>query len=365
MKFWSLTVRNFKEIYRDPLALGFLVAFPLLFMLLFGAALGGNSNPGFQLGVIDEDGSDISNQFISQALAGVPIFDINAHNSRAQALEELKMGSIDAFLVIPEGFSGEVTRVWQNQPADIVLDITYDESDLSVSSQIVSAVDSSIKSFARIQTPVTINTSHVNLQVEVSQIDFIAPGIIIFGLLIMVPTSARIMVRDKEKGFMARMLTTPTRPWEFISSYSTALLVIAIVQIVIFLVLGVAFGMNIVGNVLLAYGIFLLTAISSIGIGMVVAALSKSENQAEPLCWLIAMPLAVLSGVWFSSEFMPNSVQILGDIFPYAHAVSSARAVITRGAEIGAVTTDLVFLAGWAVAIFVLGILLFRSRMRS
>jgi ABC-2 type transport system permease protein len=97
---------------------------------------------------------------------------------------------------------------------------------------------------------------------------------------------------------------------------------------------------------------------------MVVASLSKSENQAEPLCWLIAMPLAVLSGVWFSREIMPEYIQVLGDIFPYAHAVSAARVVIIRGADFSAVSGPIVFLACWAAGSFILGIALFRRRMR-
>ncbi|MBN1369016.1 MAG: ABC transporter permease [Dehalococcoidaceae bacterium] len=364
MKFLNLTLRNFKETYRDPLALGFLIAFPLLFMLLFGAALGGNSNPSYAVGVIDEDGTQVSNQFITEVLSQIPLLDIGLFESEAQALDNLKQGNIRSALVIPSGFGDEVTKSWQRLDPDIILNITYDESDLTVSSQIISALNSAIRNYAQVQIPITINTSHINVEVDVSQIDFIAPGIIIFGLLIMVPTSARIMVRDKETGFMSRMLTTPTYPWEFISGYSASLLVIAIVQIVIFILLGVAFGMNIVGNIMLAFLIFLLTAVCSIGIGMVVASLSRSENQAEPLCWLIAMPLAVLSGVWFSREIMPDYIKVLGDLFPYAHAVSAARVVIIRGADFSAVSGSLLFLSCWAAGAFILGIALFRRRMR-
>ncbi len=93
--------------------------------------------------------------------------------------------------------------------------------------------------------------------------------------------------------------------------------------------------------------------------------LAKSENQAEPLCWIISMPLAVLSGVWFSQEIMPGYIQFLGNIFPYSHAVSAARMVIIRGAEFSAVSGSIVFLACWAVIAFSLGIILFRYKMRA
>jgi ABC-2 type transport system permease protein len=98
---------------------------------------------------------------------------------------------------------------------------------------------------------------------------------------------------------------------------------------------------------------------------MIVAALSKSENQAEPLCWIIAMPLAVLSGVWFSREIMPEYIQFMGDLFPYSHAVSAARMVIIRGAEFSAVSESIIIIAIWAIIAFITGIVLFRYKMRA
>jgi ABC-2 type transport system permease protein len=131
------------------------------------------------------------------------------------------------------------------------------------------------------------------------------------------------------------------------------------------MVIAWAFGMNIVGNLWLAFLVFFLTGLCSIGIGMVVASLSKSENQAEPLCWLFSMPLAMLSGSWFSTDFMPSYLNAIANAFPYAHSISAARGIITRGVGIEGVTTDFLFLVGWAVIVFLLGIILFRRTMRS
>jgi ABC-2 type transport system permease protein len=147
--------------------------------------------------------------------------------------------------------------------------------------------------------------------------------------------------------------------------YSVCLALIAVAQIIFFMLFGVLLGMHIVGSIGLAFLIFLLTALSSIGIGMVVAALSKSENQAEPMTWLFTMPLAVLSGVWFSISFMPDYIQTIANLFPFAHAVEAARAVLIRGAGFAAVQADLIFLAVWAAAVTLLGIFLFGCTMKN
>ena len=365
MRFWQLFIRSLKETYRDPLALGFLLAFPLIFMLVFGAAFGGDTTPSYTIGIIDDDQSQVSQSFVSDTLAKVPILEVISFDDTNTAREELKLGELSAYVVIPDGFGTQVSQVIQSIDGNIVLDITYDESDPMVSEQIISSINSTIRQFADIEIPITINTNPINIGVDITQMDFIATGIIVFGLLIMIPTSGRIMLRDKESRFLYRMLTTPAKPWEFIAGYSLSMVILATIQIFFFILLGWLFGMDIIGNIGLAFAVFLLTAICSIGIGMVVASLSKSENQGESLSWLFSMPLAILSGVWFSIEFMPSYMRTFADLFPFSHAVESSRAVITRGAGMEAISGDFFFLVGWAAGIFIIGTILFSRTMRS
>jgi ABC-2 type transport system permease protein len=365
MRFWELFLRNLKENYRDPLALGFLLGFPLLFMMLFWLAFGGDGTSTFAIGVIDDDRSEVSQTFTDEALAGVPALEVSVYDSTTPAEKDLKFGDLKAYITIPQGFGEQVARNWQGEEADIVLQMTYDESDIMTSEQIISIVNAVTRSFARIEIPITIDANPIHIETEITFIDFMGPGIIIFGLLILIPTSARMMVRDREKGFLSRLLTTPTRPVDFISGYSLCLVAIAIIQIIIFIAAAWGFGMDIVGSLWLAFLVFFLVGLCSIGIGMVVASLSKSENQAESLCWLFAMPLAMLSGCWFSIDMLPSYLRYIALAFPYAHAIDASRGVLIRGVGIEAISTDFVFLVGWAVVIFVIGIFLFRRTMRS
>jgi len=365
MKFLELAKRNLKETYRDPVALGFLLAFPLLFMVLMGVAFGGETTPNFPIGIIDNDHTDVSQAFIDKALAEVPALEVSSYDDTATALKDLKFGDLTAYIVIPKGFGEQVSQSRQGKETSIILNITYDESDIMLSEQLISIINTVTRSFAHIEIPVTINANPIHIETEITFIDFIGPGIIIFGLLILIPTSARVMVRDKEKGFLSRLLTTPARPLDFISGYSLCLVAITIIQIIIFIAAAWGFGMDIVGNLWLAFLIFFLTGLSSIGIGMVIASLTKTENQAEPLCWLFSMPLAMLSGCWFSLEMMPSYLRNMGYAFPYAHAIEASRAVLIRGVGLEAISNDLLFLVGWTIAIFAIGVILFRRSMRS
>jgi len=365
MRILELAGRNLKETYRDPLALGFLLGFPLVFMLLFGAIFSSDTAPSFPVGIIDYDGTQLSEAFINEILPGVEVLDIIEYDDSESARKDLKLGELSAYVEIPQGFGEEIALTWQGQKSDIVLDMTYDESDIQTSEQLISTITAVTRGYARIEIPVTVNTNPINVETDIDYADFMAPGIIVFGILILIPTSARIIVRDKEKGFLSRLLTTPARPLDFISGYFICLVAIAIAQIILFMVFARLLGMDIVGSVWLAFLVFFLTGLCSIGIGMIVGSLSKSENQAEPLCWLFSMPLAMLSGCWFSIEILPSYLRNIAYAFPYAHTIEAARGVITRGVGLEAIGTDFLFLVIWAAAAFIIGIILFGRTMRT
>jgi len=365
MRILALAIRSLKETYRDPLALGFLLGFPLVFMLLFGSIFSSDELPNFAVGVIDEDNTAMSQAFVDQALPMVPVLEITTYDDTGTALKDLKFGELNAYIVIPPGFGQQVSSNWQGTQADIALHMTYDESDLTISEQLISIINEVTRAFARVEVPVTVTAEPIYVETEINYIDFIGPGIIVFGILIIIPTAARTMVSDKEKGMLARLLTTPAHPTDFILGYSVSLILIAAAQILIIMLAAWLFGLNIIGNPFLAFLVFLLTSICCIGIGMVVASVTRTENQAEPLCWLFAMPLAAISGCWFSIEMMPSYLRAVAYAFPFAHTIDAARAILIRGVGLEAVGYDVLFLAGWAVAIFAIGIILFRRSMRS
>jgi len=365
MRLLALAIRSLKETYRDPLALGFLLGFPLVFMLLFGSIFSSDELPNFAVGVIDEDNTAMSQAFVDQALPMVPVLEISSYDDTDTALKDLKFGELNAYIVIPPGFGQQVSSNWQGAKADILLNMTYDESDLTISEQLISIINEVTRAFARVEVPVTVTAEPIYVETEINYIDFIGPGIIVFGILIIIPTAARTMVSDKEKGMLARLLTTPAHPTDFILGYSVSLILIAAAQILIIMLAAWLFGLNIIGNPFLAFLVFLLTSICCIGIGMVVASVTRTENQAEPLCWLFAMPLAAISGCWFSIEMMPSYLRAVAYAFPFAHTIDAARAILIRGVGLEAVSYDIIFLAGWAVAIFAIGVLLFRRSMRS
>ena len=181
--------------------------------------------------------------------------------------------------------------------------------------------------------------------------------------MILISTAAGIIAGDREKGFLARMFTTPARPWNFILGYSLPFIPVLIVSTLIYLGVGMAMGLTIVGNLGYAFLIFFLIGLCSIGTGMIVGSLVKSESQAG-VSWLFIVPMAMISGAWFSVGGMPSAVKSIAGALPFIHAIDASRAVI-NGSSFSAIILDVYWLVGWAVVLFAAGIMLFRRTMVS
>jgi ABC-2 type transport system permease protein len=138
---------------------------------------------------------------------------------------------------------------------------------------------------------------------------------------------------------------------------------VLIISTFIYIGVGMALGLTVVGNLGHAFLAFFLIGLCAIGIGMIVGSLVKSESQAG-VSWLFIVPIAMISGAWFTVERMPSALRSIAGALPFIHAIDASRAVF-NGSSFSAIVFDLYWLVGWAVVLFAVGILLFRRTMVS
>ena len=359
MKFWEIGKRNLKEIYRNPVLLGFLLGMPVAFMVVFCAAAGGGQASPIALSVVDEDHSQTSSVFI-QYLGSVDAIELNEsiYSEESQAQEDLEDGRISLYLLIPSGFE-EAKQARQT----VNLELAYKEADPMIGLLLKPMIEAVGSEFLGVAAPLNVELKGTESEIKNPAVNFYFPGIAVFGLMILVSTAAEIIAGDREKGFLSRMFTTPARPWDFILGYSLPFIPVLIISTLIYLGVGMAMGLTIVGNLGHAFLIFFLIGLCSIGIAMIVGTLLKSESQAG-VCWIFIVPMAMISGAWFSVEGMPSAIKSVAGALPFIHAIDSSRAVI-NGSSFSVIMPDLYWLVGWAVVLFAAGIVLFRRTMVS
>lgn len=357
MRFWEIGKRNLKELYRDPIALGFLLGMPVAFILIFSLAYAGQTAEPVTLGVVDEDQSQISQAFID-ILDDIPVLEIKSTESTSQAEEALSNGELPAYLVVPSGFSQAIK---ENQLVN--LSLAYDEADPMLPQRIIPAIREVTLEFLNISLPVNIEIVQKETNIANPFVNWFIPGMAVYGLMILIPTVGGIMVRDRLKGFLPRLMTTPARPSDFIFGYTLPFIPVIIISTAIYLGVGFLMGLSIIGNFGLAYLILFATGICCLGIGMIMGTVSRSEDQASGAPWIFIVPLAMISGAFLQTEYMPAAVTKVAGVFPFLHAMNACRDVISGGASLSSISHDLYWLVGWTVALFAIGIVLFRRSM--
>lgn len=361
MRSWEIGKRNLKELYRDPLGLGFLLGMPLAFILIFSFAFGGQATRPTSLGVVDEDQSQISAAFVSY-LENIPAIEIATpiFESQFDAEKELDTGGLSIYLVIPQGFNEAV----ENHQA-IDLSLAYNQADPMLPQRVMPVVRAAALEFLNISVPLNIELSGREVEIKDEYINYMIPGVAVFGLMVLITSVAGIMARDRTRGFLSRLMTTPARPSDFIFGYTLPFIPVIIISTAIYLGVGILMGLSIIGNLGLAFLVLFIMGICCMGIGMIIGTLARSEDQASGAPWIFIIPLVMISGGWWSVEQMPSVIKGIAEAFPFLHAMDACRDVITRGAGFATILPDLYWLIGWTVSLFVIGIVLFRRSMAS
>ncbi len=352
MKALELAKRNFKEIVRDRIGMAFLIGMPVVFMLIFGVAFRGMGSEPLTTGVVDEDQTTQSAQFVS-VLDQISALTISTYSDQSEAREELRLGDLDGVLIIPTGFGSQVQT-----GAQVQLEVLYDESELMMGERFIGILTSAGITYTGSSIPVAVAATGMQVE-DIGYMNILGPGMTVFGLMILIPTAAAIIARDKERAIMPRLLTTPLQPWQFIAGYSLPYVPVLIIQIALYLGIASALGLNILGNFGLVFLVLFVLGLACLALGMIWGTLIKVESQAH-VSWIVIVPMAMLSGAWFSTEGMNTVMRGIAKVFPPTYAISASQDIVSRGLGFSAVGTDLYILLGFAVGLFAIAVILFR-----
>jgi ABC-2 type transport system permease protein len=189
----------------------------------------------------------------------------------------------------------------------------------------------------------------------------LAPGVALFGYVMITFSSAMTLAQDRETAFFDRLLTTPLRSNDFVAAYSLPYVPVAIIQTAVIFGIGAFLGLEINGNAGLVVLILLIMIFWYIGTGMILGSLLS--YRAVPGPWGAIMILTIFGGAWFDLAAFPTAFQTVANAFPFVHAIDASRAVMADGSSFSDIATDLLWIAAYTVAVVGLAVILFRRRM--
>ncbi|MGM9792336.1 MAG: ABC transporter permease [Candidatus Cryptobacteroides sp.] len=192
------------------------------------------------------------------------------------------------------------------------------------------------------------------------------PGVM--GLILMLICSmmtAVSIVREKELGTMELVLVSPVKPFWIILSKIVPYLVLSAINFVSVLLLAhYVMGVPVNGSLALLSFEALLFIGSSLGIGLLISIISKTQQTAMLLCGMgLTMPTMMLSGIIFPCESMPVALQVFSDIIPAKWFIIIVKRIMIQGAGLSAVLKETLILGGMMVFLLGLSIKKFKNRL--
>nr|MBA3565104.1 ABC transporter permease [Gammaproteobacteria bacterium] len=193
----------------------------------------------------------------------------------------------------------------------------------------------------------------------------IVPGLIgVILNLTMVLFTAIAIVRERERGNLELLITTPVATPELMLAKIAPYVLIGLIQVTIILAAGVwLFDVPVRGSLIDLYLASLLFIAAALSLGLLISTLAQTQFQAMQLTVFTFLPSILLSGFMFPFAGMPRVAQWIAEILPLTHFVRLVRGILLRGAGLPELMTPVYALAGFFAVTVTLAILRFRKRL--
>ena len=202
---------------------------------------------------------------------------------------------------------------------------------------------------------------------KIFNIEYLAPGIVIFGLTFIMLFTCLQVSKDRASAFLIRLYTSPMKSGDFIAGYVLPFFIIAIVQSIITFGVAVIIGYFVgytfnIFNVLVSIITLIPSVILFIGFGMLFGTLF-GEKSAPPLTSIIITVSAILGGIWMDVDSLNSIMKNICSIFPFYHGVQVARMAVVG--KFDNIITPLIVVSIYAIVIYIISVFVFKMKMKS
>lgn len=355
----ALTGANIKSYVRDRAALFWTLAFPLVFIVLFGLIFTTGSNTRLTLGWVDGTPSaasaDLKALFVAQP--GVTLVE----TTRDDAMSRMTVGTVDAVIAVPDDYDEALTSSTSGGAPSRV-EVFTDASRPQLAGAVQSVVGNVLGIVNLGGKPPLVVADGQTIQTEnLNAISYFVPSMLGLSVMQVGIFAAIPLVADREKGILKRLAATPLRRWQLVGSNVLMRLFIALVQTLIIVAVGsIGFGVAIVGSMVLAFAFVVLGALTFLALGYVIASFAGTEDAANGMTSMIQFPMMFLSGAFFQIDQMPTFLQAVARLIPLTYLADALRQVMTGGAPFAPLYVCALVLLGWLVVCFGIASLKFR-----
>ncbi|HEY4110919.1 ABC transporter permease [Puia sp.] len=361
-----LLEKEFRQLLRSKQLLGMLLLAPLIQLILLPLAAD-YSVKNISIAMVDNDHSTTSRRLIEKIVSS-GYFKLREYSaSFTQGLKAVEEDRADLALQIPVHFERDLVREDRKQVFVAINAIEGTKANLGGAylSSIISDFNEDIRAQWQVVTPttqVTVATSNwynplLNFHL------YMVPAILVTLVTAMVAMqSAFNIVQEKESGTIEQINVTPIKKHIFIIGKMVPFMVLGIVLFTMGLLVGwILYGIVPLGSLWVLYGSLIVYLFSMLGLGLLVATYSGTQQQAMSLCFFFINIFNMMSGVFTSVDSMPDWARAIVATFPPSHFIKIMRPVVLKGSGFSDILPEILWMLALGVALNAWAVLNYRK----
>ena len=355
-----LTRKETLHILRDSRSLYLAIVLPVVLLILFGYAITFDVRH-IPVGIVDQDSSSLSRDFISRVKGSEYLDLIYLSNSSAGIESLLDKGKVKIILVIPHRFSRNLSK-GKDTPLQLLIDGSDNNTaqiGLGYVTRIVQIFSANIILKKLNEQGAVLKAGSLPIDVkpriwynpDLRSTNFIVPGLIAVVMMILAAMSTSLTIaREWETGTMEQLIVTPAKPREIIVGKLTPYFFLGMIQISLVVLVGtLLFNVPLKGNIFFLFcvsGVFL---ICGLGMGLLISTTTRSQQLAFMFSILITLlPSFLLSGFIFPISSMPRIIQFVTYLVPARYFLIVLRGIFLKGTGLAILWPEVVSLFAFA-----------------
>lgn len=370
-RLWTIVRKEFIHIFRDIRTLSLIAFLPILMLLLLGYAVA-NDIENIPLVVLDQSRTDASRAYIDRFTTS-RMFNLKYQvESERELLDLIDRGKVQSGLFIPVDFTTP-------SHGSSTIQVYIDGSDPAIAQIIQLAAETIHQSAANEQmmetierlapspssNPLAASTLKFLYNPDMRRINFLIPALA--AAILQVQTlllTGFAIVREREQGTLEQLIVTPIHPWELILGKIIPFILIGFINLWLTLGLGsLWFHVPLAGSMALLAVLSLLFILGSLGLGILISVVARSQVQAMHIAMFINLPSLILSGFIFPRYNMPLPAYIASYFLPLTYFIEIIRGIALKGVGFSHLWPSVWPLAVYSGVVFAAGVLLFRKRL--
>jgi len=362
----ALLKKELRQVFRDPRLARVIFLAPTIQLIVFGYAVSTDVRNTATF-VVDHDRGHLSRELIATFTASGYFRVVGASSREEDLVTALDRGEALVGLVIPPDFEACLD---EREPTEVQL--LFDGTSSNQALVARGYGERIIASFGLGMIPA--GTLRLGPRIDLAERAWFNPDLVsrnynvpavagaIVMLICLLLTSLAV-VREREIGTLEQLLVSPLRPWELIAGKLLPFAGIGLFDLTLIITVALLwFEVPFRGSFLLLFGASLLFLLSGLGLGLLISTMASTQQEAFMTTFLIFMPTILLSGFLFPVASMPPLFQHLTLANPLRHFLEVVRAVFLKGAGVGVLWRQLLWLGGIGAALLTLAVQRFRRQ---